>query len=65
LLGNNRVLLQSPNLEGIFNFNQIRQEYGINRSKFTKEIALKVLPRWFENNRVPQVYENLKNTMGI
>ncbi len=65
LLGNDRVLLQSPNLEGIFNFNQIRQEYGINRNKFTKEIALKVLPRWFENNRVPQVYENLKNTMGV
>ena len=65
LLGNERVLLQSPNLEGIFNFNQIRQEYGTNRSKFTKEIALKVLPRWFENNPVPQVYEHLKNTIGV
>ena len=65
LLGNDRVLLQSPNLEGIFNFNQIRQEYGTNRSKFTKEIALKVLPRWFENNPVPQVYEHLKNTIGV
>lgn len=65
LLGNDRVLLQSPNLEGIFNFDQIRQKYGINRSKFTKEIALKVLPSWFENNPVPQVYMNLKNIMGI
>jgi len=65
LLGNDRVLLQSPNLEGIFNFNQIRQEYGINRSKFTKEIALKVLPRWFENNSVPQVYRNLKSIIGV
>jgi len=65
LLGNDRVLLQSPNLEGIFNFNQIRQEYGIDGTKFTKEIALKVLPMWFENNRVPRVYKKLKNLIGV
>jgi len=65
LLGNNKVPLQSPNLEGVFNFNQIREAYGINRNKFTKEIALKVLPSWFEVNPVPQVYENLKNIIGV
>ena len=61
MLGEDRVFLQSPNLEGIFDFEQIKQIYGINRSKFTKEIALKVLPSWFESNSVPQVYLKLKN----
>jgi len=65
LLGDDKVLLQSPNLEGIFDFNRIKQTYGINRDKFTKEIALKVLPSWFENNPVPRVYENLKNIIGV
>ncbi len=65
LIGNDKVFLQSPDLEGIFNFDQIRQSHGINRSKFTKEIALKVLPMWFESNTVPQVYMNLKNTMSV
>ena len=65
LLGDERVFLQSPNLEGVFNFDQIRQKYRINRSKFTKEIALKVLPEWFENNQVPEVYKNLKNTIKV
>lgn len=61
LFGEDRVFLQSPNLEGIFDFEQIKQTYRINRSKFTKEIALKVLPSWFESNSVPQVYLDLKN----
>lgn len=65
LLGDDKVLLQSPNLEGIFDFNRIKQTYGINRNKFTKEIALKVLPSWFENNPVPRVYKNLKNIIGV
>jgi len=65
LVGHSKVLLQSPNLEGIFNFSQIRRNYGISKNKFTKEIALKVLPNWFGDNSIPQVYENLKNTIGV
>lgn len=60
LIGDDKVFLQSPNLEGIFNFDQIRQNHRISRSKFTKEIALRILPEWFESNDVPQVYINLK-----
>jgi len=67
LIGDNRVFLQSPNLEGIFKFDQIKQNYEIKRStkKFNKEIALKVFPKWFESNDVPQVYKDLKNIVGI
>jgi len=65
LLGNGNVFLQSPNLEGIFNFDQIKKDYGIRRDKFSKEIALKVLPKWFESNPVPQIYDELKNAMNI
>ena len=65
IIGNDKVFLQSPDLEGIFNFAHIRQSQRIRRSKFTKDIALKVLPIWFKSNTVPQVYVNLKNTMGV
>ena len=65
LVGSDRLLLQSPDLEGIFNFEQMKQDYRIQRNKFTKEIALKVLPDWFESNPVPQVYVMLKDIMGI
>jgi len=61
LIGNDKVFLQSPDLEGIFNFDKIKQSHEIRGSKFTKEIALKVLPMWFNSNDVPQVYMNLKN----
>ncbi|KUK05381.1 ATP-dependent nuclease [Archaeoglobus fulgidus] len=60
-----KLFLQSPNLEGIFNFDQIRRDHGIQRNKFSKEIALKVLPTWFESNSVPPVYESLKNIIGV
>lgn len=60
LIGNDRVFLQNPNLEEIFNFSQIKQTQGIKQNKFSKEIVLKILPEWFENNKVPTIYEELK-----
>ncbi|MCD6305399.1 MAG: AAA family ATPase [Deltaproteobacteria bacterium] len=75
VLGNDKVLLQSPSLEGIFNYRQITKEYyhiidecgGRKRKweKFTKEVALKVLPLWFEKNEPPEVYKNLKEKLGF
>lgn len=75
VLGDDKVLLQSPSLEGIFNYQQITQDYrhiieecgGRKRKweKFTKEVALKVLPLWFEKNEPPEVYKNLKEKLGF
>jgi putative ATP-dependent endonuclease of the OLD family len=53
LIGKENVLYQSPNLEGEFD----RSE------KFRKEIALKILPSWFSNNPVPEVYSDLKRLL--
>lgn len=65
LVGHDKVFLQCPKLEGVFNFDKIKQDYGIDRDKkkFTKEIALRVLPCWFESNSVPQVYEDLRRNI--
>ena len=65
VLGDEKVLLQSPSLEGIFNFEEIKQNYGIDKNKFKKEIALKILPQWLETNEVPQVYKNLKKKLEV
>ena len=65
ILGDEKVLLQSPSLEGIFNFEEIKQNYGIDKNKFKKEIALKILPQWLETNEVPQVYKNLKKKLEV
>ena len=65
VLGEDKVLPQRPSLEGIFNFDGIKQDYGIDKDKFTKEIALKILPQWFENNEVPQAYKDLKEKLHL
>jgi putative ATP-dependent endonuclease of the OLD family len=53
LIGDSNVLLQSPNLEGIFG----------QSSKFRKETALKLLPIYFDNYEVPSVYLDLKRLL--
>jgi predicted ATP-dependent endonuclease of OLD family len=53
LIGDSNVLLQSPNLEGIFG----------QSSKFRKETALKLLPFYFDNYEVPNVYLDLKRLL--
>ena len=50
LLGDDFVLLQSPNLQGLF---------GLARKPNKKE-ALDLFPQWFIDNEVQQVYEELK-----
>jgi predicted ATP-dependent endonuclease of OLD family len=50
-LGNDRVFIQQPNLEGMF---------GLSK-KLSKAEAIEFFPEWFKNNTPPQVYENIKN----
>ncbi len=54
LIGDGNVLYQSPNLEGLFGQSQ----------KFKKETALRLLPAWFMENAVPDVYLNLKTLLN-
>ncbi len=66
ILREDRVLLQSPSLEGIFVFEKIKNDYHIKKAKkFTKEIALRVLPDWLKKNEPPEVYKVLKNKLGF
>ena len=51
LLGSDFVLLQSPNLEGLFSL----------PNKPKKHEALQIFPQWFTVNPVPQIYIDLKN----
>ena len=51
ILDNENVLLQSPDLEGMF---------GLSK-KLDKAEALKFFPTWFSQNSPPQVYTRLKN----
>ena len=53
LIGNDNVFLQCPNLESIFRL----------QKKPKKNEALEMLPSWFEQNDVPQVYMDLKQKM--
>jgi predicted ATP-dependent endonuclease of OLD family len=55
IIGPERLFLQSPDLEGIFN----------QKEKFTKEKALRILPVWFSNYDVPNVYFSLKTALRI
>lgn len=49
-LGNDKVLLQSPKLEGMF---------GLSK-KPTRAEALEFFPNWFRSNKPPMVYKQLK-----
>ena len=51
----NKLKIQQPNLEGIFN----------QQSKFKKKTALTIIPTFYQTNAVQQVYNDLKNEMGI
>jgi putative ATP-dependent endonuclease of OLD family len=54
ILEDNNVILQSPDLEGLF---------GLPKPLDKKE-ALEFFPQWFQNNDPPSVYLNLKEQMG-
>jgi hypothetical protein len=53
LLGDNSVLLQKPNLEGMLGL----------AKKPSKAEAMKVLPSWFQMNEMPAVYTDLKKAL--
>lgn len=55
LIGDARVLLQEPNLEGIF---------GLDK-KPNKREALEFFPNYFKHNDPPQIYIELKNKMNL
>ncbi|MEO2068635.1 MAG: AAA family ATPase [Desulfurobacteriaceae bacterium] len=52
ILGDENVFLQTPNLEGIFNYSN---------GKFKQKKIRKFLSEYLEKNGVPQVYKELKN----
>lgn len=54
IVGNNKLFLQSPDLEGIFRQN----------AKFTKDRALRILPVWLRQYEVPEVYQKLRTSLG-
>jgi predicted ATP-dependent endonuclease of OLD family len=61
LLGEDNVLVQNPDLEGMLG----RDKLGLNQNdKLKKEKSLKLLPGYFQNNEVPQLYIDLKNKIS-
>jgi Predicted ATP-dependent endonuclease of the OLD family len=58
LLGNDNVLIQDPDLEGMLGRNRL----GLNQNeKLNKEKSLKLFPDYFQNNEIPPLYIDLKN----
>ncbi|MDI6602547.1 MAG: AAA family ATPase [Patescibacteria group bacterium] len=54
-LGEDKIFLQQPNLEGIF---------GLDR-KLSKTEALRFFPKWFEQNDVPEIYKNVEKRLKV
>lgn len=65
VLGDDKIFIQEPSLEGIFDFEKIRNDYKIDKKKFKKEIALEILPQWLKQNEPPEVYKTLKEKLNI
>ncbi len=55
VLPNNKLIVQSPDLEGIFG----------QQTKFKKKTALTIIPTYYLSNPVQQSYIDLKTAMGI
>ena len=62
LLGNDYVFIQDPDLEGMLG----REKLGLRADeKLNKEKSLRLLPKYFEENHIPPIYEYLKQRMGF
>ena len=58
LLGNDNVLIQDPDLEGMLGRNRLVLNQN---EKLNKEKSLKLFPDYFQNNEIPPLYIDLKN----